>query len=70
MFSSALVIRIRDSFVETKKIFDDDYGELSIEDRDAKISEAENNFSQALLGFMGLDCLNSYKFYVYLKRRL
>lgn len=38
-----ILLKIRDSFVETKKIFDGDYDELSIEDRDAKISEAENN---------------------------
>ena len=38
-----ILLKIRDSFVDTKKILDGDYDELSIEDRDAKISEAENN---------------------------
>ena len=38
-----ILLKIRDSFVETKKTLDGDYDKLSIEDRDAKISEAENN---------------------------
>lgn len=33
-----------------KKILDGDYDELSIEDRDAKISEAENNRIAFTLG--------------------
>ena len=41
--SNALGFRIRDSFAKMKKIFDGGYDELSIEDRDAKISEDENN---------------------------